>query len=71
MLFRMLGPLEVRTREGWCGIGAPKWRALLAALLLRPGQIVPTERLIDELWAMTRRPAPASWSAGMCCGCAG
>ena len=46
----MLGPLEVRTREGWCGIGAPKWRALLAALLLRPGQIVPTERLIDELW---------------------
>jgi DNA-binding SARP family transcriptional activator/Tfp pilus assembly protein PilF len=50
VLFRILGPLEVRTREGWRGIGAPKWRALLGALLLRPGQVVPTERLVDELW---------------------
>ncbi|HEV2373217.1 MAG TPA: BTAD domain-containing putative transcriptional regulator [Streptosporangiaceae bacterium] len=50
MQFRILGPLEVRTPEGWRGIGAPKWRALLGALLLRPGQVVPTECLVDELW---------------------
>jgi DNA-binding SARP family transcriptional activator/Tfp pilus assembly protein PilF len=50
VFFRILGSLEVSTREGWRGIGAPKWRALLGALLLRPGQVVPTERLIDELW---------------------
>ncbi len=48
--FRILGPLEVWTGQGWGGIGAPKWRALLAALLLNPGQAVSTDRLIAELW---------------------
>jgi DNA-binding SARP family transcriptional activator/tetratricopeptide (TPR) repeat protein len=48
--FRILGPLEVWTDEGWSGIGAPKWRALLAMLLLHPGQVVSTERLIAGLW---------------------
>jgi DNA-binding SARP family transcriptional activator/tetratricopeptide (TPR) repeat protein len=48
--FRILGPLEVWTGEDWSGIGAPKWRALLATLLLHPGQVVSTERLIAGLW---------------------
>jgi DNA-binding SARP family transcriptional activator/Tfp pilus assembly protein PilF len=48
--FRILGPLEVWTDEGWSGIGAPKWRALLAMLLLHPGQVVSTDRLIAGLW---------------------
>jgi DNA-binding SARP family transcriptional activator len=48
--FRILGPLEVWTGEDWSGIGAPKWRALLAALLLNRGQAVSTDRLITELW---------------------
>jgi DNA-binding SARP family transcriptional activator/Tfp pilus assembly protein PilF len=48
--FRILGPLEIWTGQAWSGIGAPKWRALLAALLLNPGQVVSTERLIAELW---------------------
>jgi DNA-binding SARP family transcriptional activator len=48
--FRILGPLEVWTDKGWSGIGAPKWRALLAMLLLQPGQVVSTERLIAGLW---------------------
>lgn len=56
MLFRILGVLEVRTREGWSGIGAAKWRALLAALLLRQGQVVPIERLVDELWGESAPP---------------
>jgi DNA-binding SARP family transcriptional activator len=50
MLWRILGPLEVWTGEGWTGLGAPKWRALLAALLAERGQVVSTERLVDELW---------------------
>jgi len=50
MFLRVLGPVEVRTGESWCGIGAPKWRALLAALLLHRGQVVPVAGLIDELW---------------------
>jgi DNA-binding SARP family transcriptional activator/Tfp pilus assembly protein PilF len=48
--FRILGPLEVWTGRDWEGIGAPKWRALLAALLLNQGQAVSTDRLIAELW---------------------
>ena len=50
MRFRILGPLEVWTGQDWGGIGAPKWRALLAALLLNRGQAVSTDRLIVELW---------------------
>jgi DNA-binding SARP family transcriptional activator len=50
MRFRMLGPLEVRSRERWVSISAAKWRSLLACLLLKPGQIVSTESLIFELW---------------------
>jgi len=46
----MLGPLEVRTERGWSGINAAKWRSLLAVLLLNPGQVVSTDRLIMELW---------------------
>jgi DNA-binding SARP family transcriptional activator/tetratricopeptide (TPR) repeat protein len=50
MRFRILGHLEVQGPDGWTAISAPKWRSLLACLLVRPGQLVPTESLIDELW---------------------
>jgi DNA-binding SARP family transcriptional activator len=49
-LFRILGPLEVWNGHQWAQVSAPKWRALLAALLLSPGQPVATGQLIDELW---------------------
>jgi DNA-binding SARP family transcriptional activator/Flp pilus assembly protein TadD len=48
--FRILGPLEVLTGQDWTSIGASKWRAILACLLLNTGQIVSTDTLIDELW---------------------
>src|SRR5580693_7169852 len=48
--FRLLGPLEVRAGEDWRGIGAPKWRSVLAALLINPGQIVSADALINEVW---------------------
>ncbi len=50
MKFRLLGPLEVRVGDDWKGIGAPKWRSVLAALLINSGQIVSAEALIDEVW---------------------
>ena len=50
MRFRLLGPVEVRVGEDWRGIGAPKWRSVLAALLIHPGQIVSTDTLISEVW---------------------
>jgi DNA-binding SARP family transcriptional activator len=53
MRFRLLGPLEIRAGEDWLGIGAPKWRAVLAALLINAGQIVPADVLINEVWPAT------------------
>src|ERR1035437_6739878 len=50
MRFRLLGPLEVRAGDDWRGIGAPKWRSVLAALLINAGQIVSAETLINEVW---------------------
>ena len=50
MQFRMLGPLEVQVDGGWSGINAPKWRTVLAVLLLQPGEVVSTDRLISEVW---------------------
>ena len=50
MRFRLLGPLEIRAGEEWRGIGAPKWRSVLATLLIHPGQIVSADTLISEVW---------------------
>lgn len=47
--FRVLGPL-MAAADGECRALPGKERALLAALLLQPGRIVPTESLIDVLW---------------------
>jgi DNA-binding SARP family transcriptional activator/tRNA A-37 threonylcarbamoyl transferase component Bud32 len=51
--FRILGPLEVAGDEGQLELGGPKPRALLAVLLLNAGEVVPADRLIDELWGET------------------
>jgi DNA-binding SARP family transcriptional activator len=64
VLFRMLGPLEVQTERGWTGISAPKWRTVLAVLLLNPGQVVSTDRLIAEAWP-SRPPKTASNSVSI------
>ena len=50
MEFRILGPLEVARNGAVITIGGGKQRALLALLLLRRNQIVPTDALIEELW---------------------
>jgi DNA-binding SARP family transcriptional activator/WD40 repeat protein len=48
--FRVLGPLEV-VREGHrLDLGGERRRALLALLLLRPNQVVPSEWIVDELF---------------------
>ncbi len=48
--FRLLGPLEVVGDDGPLPLGGMRQRAVLAALLLRAGQVVPTERLVDDVW---------------------
>ncbi|HUR15406.1 MAG TPA: BTAD domain-containing putative transcriptional regulator [Mycobacteriales bacterium] len=48
---RVLGPVEVDV-DGvpLAGLGPPKQRALLAALALSPGRLVPAEDLVAALW---------------------
>jgi DNA-binding SARP family transcriptional activator len=52
MEFRLLGPLEVRCDGADVAIASPKQRAVLAALLLDAGRVVPVDRLIDTLWGL-------------------
>jgi DNA-binding SARP family transcriptional activator len=46
----MLGALEVWTGECWATIGSAKRRSVLATLLIRRGEVVSIDALIDELW---------------------
>jgi SARP family transcriptional regulator, regulator of embCAB operon len=57
--FSVLGPLEVRTGETKLPLGGAKQRAVLAALLLRAGEVVSVERLIDEVWGESPPPSAA------------
>ena len=50
MEFRVLGSLEVSRDGQLVSLGGAKQRAVLAALLLRAGEVVPVERLVDEVW---------------------
>jgi DNA-binding SARP family transcriptional activator len=50
MEFRILGPLEVWQGGSEVPVGGPKPRALLAILLLHANEVVPADRLVDELW---------------------
>ncbi len=51
MEFRILGPLEVAEGGATKALGGPKQRALLAVLLLHPGEVVSVDRLIEALWS--------------------
>ena len=48
--YRILGPLEVVGDDGPLALGGQKQRALLGLLLMRAGEVVATDRLIDQLW---------------------
>ncbi len=50
MEFRLLGPVEVIRGDRSVPLGGPRQRAVLAHLLLRANDIVPTDRLIDQIW---------------------
>ena len=60
MRFGILGPFEVADDEGReLALGGRKQRAVLAILLLHAGEVVSSDRLIDELWR-ERPPATAA-----------
>ena len=49
--FRVLGPFEVLVEGRALELNRRKQRSLLALLMLRPGEVVSTDRLVEELWA--------------------
>jgi DNA-binding SARP family transcriptional activator len=59
--FRLLGPLEVEVGGAALPLGGQKQRALLALLLIHAGEVVPTDRIVDELWS-ERPPKTATTS---------
>ena len=58
MDFRILGPLEVAQDGHSLALGGAQQRALLAVLLIHRGEVLSTDRLIDELWG-ERAPSSA------------
>ncbi|MFW6204446.1 MAG: BTAD domain-containing putative transcriptional regulator [Actinomycetota bacterium] len=61
MEFRILGPLEVVDAQGPVDLPRGRGRGLLALLILHAGQVVPAERLVDELW--NGMPPPTAMTA--------
>ena len=61
MEIRLLGPLEVRDGDGVISLPRRQQRALLAALALRAGEVVSTDRIVADLWG-ERAPASATGS---------
>ena len=61
MDFRILGPLEVDDDGRALELGGARQRALLAILLLRRGQVVSPDRLIEDVYG-GRPPATAAKS---------
>jgi DNA-binding SARP family transcriptional activator/basic membrane lipoprotein Med (substrate-binding protein (PBP1-ABC) superfamily) len=59
MSFHVLGPLEVRVADEALVVGGGKQRAVLAALLLRAGEVVSVQRLVDEVWGDDPPPSAA------------
>jgi DNA-binding SARP family transcriptional activator len=48
--FRLLGPVEAFADSVSLDLGGAKQRAVLALLLLHANELLPRERLIDDLW---------------------
>ena len=57
--FAILGPLEVRHEGRLVDLGGPRRRVVLAALLVRGGEPVPADVLVQTLWGEEAPPTAA------------
>jgi DNA-binding SARP family transcriptional activator len=62
MIFRLLGPLEIRRQGQLINLGGSRTRTLISALLLRANQTVDTQWLRQVMWPIE---APASAPANL------
>jgi DNA-binding SARP family transcriptional activator len=56
---RVLGPFAATVGGRAVDLGGPRQRAVLGRLVVAGGHVVPTDRLIDDLWGDTDVPAKA------------
>src|SRR3954447_11512667 len=56
MQYRILGPLVVASQDRQLPLGPLKDRTVLGVLLLHANEVVPRQRLIDELWGESPPP---------------
>ena len=59
MRYRLLGPLEVLDGDRVLPLGSGRRLSLLALLLIDANEVVPADRLIDELWGESPPPTAA------------
>jgi YVTN family beta-propeller protein len=59
MEFRVLGPLEIADEGRVLALGSGRQLALVALLLVHRNTVVPTERIVDELWEGAAPPTAA------------
>ncbi|ETK35903.1 AfsR/SARP family transcriptional regulator [Microbispora sp. ATCC PTA-5024] len=57
-IFRVLGAFHAIGANGPVDLGGPRQRSVLARLLVAGGQVVPVERMIDDLWH--EQPPPSA-----------
>jgi predicted ATPase/DNA-binding SARP family transcriptional activator len=57
--FRILGPVQAVRDGRELALGGPRRRAVLALLLVAGGQVVPAERLAEDLWGASPPPGAA------------
>jgi DNA-binding SARP family transcriptional activator len=62
--YRLLGPLEVMIDGRPAKLGGPHQRAVLVALLAQADSVVPSSRLVDELWGEDPPPTAANLVQG-------
>jgi DNA-binding SARP family transcriptional activator len=60
MQVRMLGPFQLEEGGGRIPIGGQRQRAVLASLLLRANEVVPSEQLLVDLWGEDSPPSAAN-----------
>jgi predicted ATPase/DNA-binding SARP family transcriptional activator len=56
---RLLGPVQAVRADREVPLGGPRQRAVLALLVLEAGRVVPTGRLVEELWRGSPPPGAA------------
>ena len=68
----ILGPLEVRDDSGQVvAVPGGRQRALVVLLALNAGKVTSAERLIDDVWGVTRRNSRGTRCRSRCSSCVG